>query len=779
MALFITNNQDGLRGANTCSPQEDPLTSEETDLLHDCAADLRRYERAGLDAGRALRTIRDGRLYRETHGTYEAYVEDTCSFDLRRAQQLVAAADVVDGLAETGLDDLPRNEAQARPLAPLGADDQAAVWAEAVRRHGGARNVSKAKVRAVVGELFPAPQTESAGTQGALAGPVPVSADGAPPWGDEVHEALDAVPAVDRDAVREALASAPDAVTREAVREAAAVAAAERAEDGGRSGRPVVLGAAGAVVAADRRRLTGGPARTVVEDLVVLPDAPDGYVPDGGYVPGPNVPSSPLLVVVPVGLVPDSLLDAHDGAREALAGRAEAVVLLSELEAHGGPVEDGVLDVAAVREAAREAGVTKRFNKTGKLVGWAHYSTNPITGCSHACSRQFCYASDLALAYYSQGFAPTVHPARLDAFAATALPDPDRSPEWAREWGRSVFLGSMGDLMNGAFPDWWVEAVVDEVRAHPDWSVFVLTKLAGRLGDFDWPSNALVGVTVTDQRGVRAAAAGLASVEGDVRKWVSVEPFLGPIDPAPLLDAGATFFAVGGRSRTRWSGEAQPDPTWVRDLVSKAWARGASVYAKDNLDWRGHIPYPGVSPFAAPPGAAPPPAAPGPRLRATGPRSAGPSAPAVPARRPPPKPAPDSPTPPTRSPPEPPRPHGPPEPFHPHGPPEPHHRPALLQPARLGRAQPLRPHRGPLHHAPRGRLFQGGPPAQRRDALGRASQTRAPPPLDASVAAAAPGTLVVVWEFAPRRVVWAPVAGRVSSAVRAVAQQLRGHRSRN
>ncbi|PAP75075.1 DUF5131 family protein [Rubrivirga marina] len=431
------------------------------------------------------------------------------------------------------------------------------------------------------------------------------------PWGALARDRFTKVPRVDRDAVVEALtlASLSEDVTPELVGEAAEVVRAERVEDGGRGGRPVVVGVAVGIVEVSRRRLLFDDHPELIEDIEILEDEgldarADDAVVDEPYVPEGPTDRPPLLVVVPVGLCPDALLDAHN-AHAAVVGRAEVVVELGELHEYGGPVErvgdELVLDVDAVRRAARAAGIRKTFNNTGKLVGWAMYSTNGSTGCTHRCGRRFCYASDLALKFYPQAFVPTLHPARLDAFDHTPVPDPDRSPEWAREWFRSVFYGSMTDIMNGVFPDWWIQAVIDEIAAHPEWHVFVLTKLAGRLGDFVWPPNVMVGVTVTTQSEVRAAAAGLAAVRGGGGKWVSVEPYLGPIDPAPLLDAEATFFAVGGQSATRWDGERQPDPAWVRDLVGAVWARGGHVYIKDNTDFRGHIPFPGTVPFDAPP----------------------------------------------------------------------------------------------------------------------------------------------------------------------------------
>jgi protein gp37 len=553
-----------------------PEEREERDRHVDAvrAAQGKEYE-AKLEQGRHLREITRLRLYREGGQTFEEFCENWFGFTDGRGYQLIRVADAHDQLL--GADEEPlRRVSHVEAVYPLVGTE---ALIDVVRR---GRAAAEAE-----GTLFVARHLTEARDRArfapACAGGPGAAADDAWPWSAAARRRFEEVPEVDRAAVREVLvhAAALGEVTGGTVEEAAEAVAAQRAEDG-RSGRPVVVGAAVFIVERNRRLLLG--ERPAVQR-------------DIGYVD--EAPRHPLLVVIPRGLCPDRLLDAHPGAREASAGADEVVVELAELERYGGPVTDGVLDVAAVRRAAREAGIRKTFNQTGKLIGWARYSTNPLTGCSHGCSRQFCYASDVALLYYPQAFVPTIHPARLDAFANTTLPDGAAVCPHAPGWARSVFLGSMGDLMNVSFPDWWIQAVIDEVRAHPEWTVFFLTKLARRLADFEWPPNAAVGVTVTGQREVRAAAAGLAAVRGGAFKWISAEPFLGPVDPALLLAAGATFFAAGGRSRTRWSGEFQPDPAWVTTLISAVWAHGGVVFPKDNLDFRGHIPFPEGRPPAA------------------------------------------------------------------------------------------------------------------------------------------------------------------------------------
>jgi hypothetical protein len=72
------------------------LTEEEQrDRLHL----ERRVERAFFEAGKALSELRDRRLYRSTHSTFEEYCKDRFGFERRHPYRLIEAAGVIDNLA--------------------------------------------------------------------------------------------------------------------------------------------------------------------------------------------------------------------------------------------------------------------------------------------------------------------------------------------------------------------------------------------------------------------------------------------------------------------------------------------------------------------------------------------------------------------------------------------------------------------------------------------------------------------------------------------------------
>ena len=108
------------------------------------AGTLQAYEKAierGLasfvEVGRALTQIRDSRLYRATHATFEDYCEQRWNMTSRRASQVIEASGVADRVAadsKKNSSDLPPilRASHAEALADLPADEQAEAYAEAV-----------------------------------------------------------------------------------------------------------------------------------------------------------------------------------------------------------------------------------------------------------------------------------------------------------------------------------------------------------------------------------------------------------------------------------------------------------------------------------------------------------------------------------------------------------------------------------------------------------------------------------------------------------------------
>ncbi len=99
----------------------------------------RRVERAFFEAGKALAELRDRRLYRSTHKTFEEYCKDRFGYNRSRSYQIIDAATVVDNLQKCPqfVDILPTAEGQVRPMTKLEPHEQQEVWLRAVEKAGG------------------------------------------------------------------------------------------------------------------------------------------------------------------------------------------------------------------------------------------------------------------------------------------------------------------------------------------------------------------------------------------------------------------------------------------------------------------------------------------------------------------------------------------------------------------------------------------------------------------------------------------------------------------
>lgn len=110
-----------------------PLTEdEERDLLHL----ERKVERAFFIAGASLGEIRDRRLYRNSHATFEEYCRERFNFTRQAANYLIAGASVFEILTTNGCQILPTAERQVRPITSLDEDEQVIAWSAAVEEAG-------------------------------------------------------------------------------------------------------------------------------------------------------------------------------------------------------------------------------------------------------------------------------------------------------------------------------------------------------------------------------------------------------------------------------------------------------------------------------------------------------------------------------------------------------------------------------------------------------------------------------------------------------------------
>lgn len=81
--------------------------------------------------GNALFEIRESRLYRQDHKTFEDYCQARFAMDRRYINMQINASKVIYNLGTNCSQTLPMNEAQARPLSKLPPSDQPKAWKKA------------------------------------------------------------------------------------------------------------------------------------------------------------------------------------------------------------------------------------------------------------------------------------------------------------------------------------------------------------------------------------------------------------------------------------------------------------------------------------------------------------------------------------------------------------------------------------------------------------------------------------------------------------------------
>lgn len=107
-----------------------------------------------LEVGNALLQLKERRLYRFTHGTFEEFCKAEFGFTRRWAYMLCSSAEVVEAIKESAekmgtMVPIPDSERQARPLTKLPKAEQSQAWADAVASAPDGKPTAKQVERAV------------------------------------------------------------------------------------------------------------------------------------------------------------------------------------------------------------------------------------------------------------------------------------------------------------------------------------------------------------------------------------------------------------------------------------------------------------------------------------------------------------------------------------------------------------------------------------------------------------------------------------------------------
>ena len=84
------------------------------------------------NAGKALRELRDKKLYRDTHTSFERYCREQFGHSRQKSDYLIAGANIYHNLTTNRCEILPTTEFQVRPLGVLENSDQVVAWEKSV-----------------------------------------------------------------------------------------------------------------------------------------------------------------------------------------------------------------------------------------------------------------------------------------------------------------------------------------------------------------------------------------------------------------------------------------------------------------------------------------------------------------------------------------------------------------------------------------------------------------------------------------------------------------------
>jgi len=151
----LQSNQDGRKPivADATPCEIEAITIEESRRLVELETTIGAGLQTFVEVGEALLEIRDSRLYRIEHRTFEAYCREKWGMSRPRVYQLIGASQVAKQVS-TIVDKAPSTESQARPLTKLPPEKQAEAWTKAQGKADG-KQPTASQVEAVVVEMLP------------------------------------------------------------------------------------------------------------------------------------------------------------------------------------------------------------------------------------------------------------------------------------------------------------------------------------------------------------------------------------------------------------------------------------------------------------------------------------------------------------------------------------------------------------------------------------------------------------------------------------------------
>ncbi len=217
---------------------------------------------------------------------------------------------------------------------------------------------------------------------------------------------------------------------------------------------------------------------------------------------------------------------------------------------------------------------------------------NPVWGCSHKSEGcRNCYAEAMALRLRRMGNQPNYEAVITDGRWNGEVVADYAMLEKIRRWKkpRVAFVCSMSDLFHEKVPDAFILAALWAMADNPEHIFILLTKREKRMAEM-WrqfteevngcpvPKNIIQGVTVENESQLGRLD---HLIRLPVKKLVSVEPMLGPLDLSPWMDQ-IDWVILGCESGPR---ARLCEPSWVRPVRDNCVATGTPFFLKQMMIW--------------------------------------------------------------------------------------------------------------------------------------------------------------------------------------------------
>lgn len=213
------------------------------------------------------------------------------------------------------------------------------------------------------------------------------------------------------------------------------------------------------------------------------------------------------------------------------------------------------------------------MNRQNPGIEWTDFTYNPVTGCRFGCKYgpRGCYANEIAQRIYPEKFEPTFRPERLHD------KDLGRIPE-----GSKIFVCDMGDLFGSWIPDEWIKAVLEVVKAYPQYIYQFLTKNPTRYLDWinDFTPNCWLGTTIDHEDYYLERSKPFWRLPENIIGYVSFEPMLSSMP----IDSAFKWIIIGERTG-KWANkdELSKVARWASDIPKQAKELNIPIFFKNKL----------------------------------------------------------------------------------------------------------------------------------------------------------------------------------------------------